>query len=98
MQDQRPTHLATILLPPSEDTAFAITAHQYLDVLPVHPFRSSSITETVFEIDSMLPKEVKPLLFVVCEMSGCTLAYVHTVSERIAGTHRTYHVPNGGRS
>lgn len=61
------TNLATIFLPPGKYTPLAVPAHDLLDVASLHSMRFRTVRNAVaiFEVDTMLMQQMKPLLLVV---------------------------------
>ena len=61
------TDLSTIFLPPGKHTALAVSAHDLLDIASLHSVRLRAIRDTVaiFQVDSVLMQQMKPLLLVV---------------------------------
>ena len=61
-------YLAAVFLSPSKNSALALTAaHESFHLFAVHALRLCSVCDTVpiFEINTVLVEEVKPLLFVI---------------------------------
>ena len=57
-----------MLLSPSEDTTLSVTPHESFDLLAIQTFGPRAIPKSaaLFEINSVLVKQVEALLFIIC--------------------------------
>jgi hypothetical protein len=61
-------HLPTVFFPPGENAVLAVSAaHEHFDLFTVHALRLGSISYSVgiFEVDTVLVKEMHSLLLVI---------------------------------
>jgi hypothetical protein len=61
-------HLPTVFFPPGENAVLAVSAaHEHFNLSTVHTFRLGSVSYSVgiFEVDTVLVKEVHSLLLVI---------------------------------
>jgi hypothetical protein len=58
-EDSDHSYLSTVLLPPGENAALSISAHQCVEIFAIQTFRSRAISQgTIFQVNAVLPHEV----------------------------------------